>query len=400
VSSSTLLVLIDHFRAALVEFDPLLHSGEECGALVEALAVAEKACAAVRVRAAARAGACGVHKERGFAETSDWLARVAGTSSSSAKSALDTAAALSEMPEVSAAVDAGELSMAQATELVKTEASCPGSVAELLATAKASSLKTLKDQARERRQRVMSPEELYAAQRRAREFRYWRTALGTVAFRGELPPDVGVPIMNRLDAETDRLWQRAWSSAKATSGTGKSTAPEMESRRALAADAFVRLVETGGKGKAQQADLVVVCDLRAYRRGHAHDGEPCHVVGGGPIPVSVARELGRDAFLKAVLHDGTRIDTIAHFGRRSSAVLRTALMLGTPPGFPGVTCSHPSCDRSYGLERDHIDPVANGGPTSFDNLGWLCKPHHRAKTQRDRKAGLLRRQPSLSARRE
>jgi hypothetical protein len=30
-----------------------------------------------------------------------------------------------------------------------------------------------------------------------------------IGFAGELPPEVGIPIMNRLDAETDRLWQRA-----------------------------------------------------------------------------------------------------------------------------------------------------------------------------------------------
>ena len=79
---------------------------------------------------------------------------------------------------------------------------------------------------------------------------------------------------------------------------------------------------------ADRADLVIVCDLEAWRRGHAHDGEPCHIIGGGPIPVSLAKELGQDAFLKAVLHTGTELHTIAHFGRRWPAKLRTALELG------------------------------------------------------------------------
>ena len=38
---------------------------------------------------------------------------------------------------------------------------------------------------------------------------------------------------------------------------------------------------------------------------------------------------------------------------------------------------------------DHIDPVANQGPTSYENLAARCYPHHREKTDRDRAAGLL-----------
>ena len=390
-----LVELVRAFRAAVVAFDPGVYSGEDCAAVVEELAVAEKACAAARVRAATRAGACGAHRERGFAEVSDWLARVSGCSSGSAKAALDTAAALREQTEVKAALDGGELSMAQAQELVKTEASCPGSAAGLLGVAKEQSLKALKEQARDRRVRVVDPEELHAAQHRARAFRHWRTALGTIGFSGELPPEVGLPIMNRLDAETDRLWKQAHRLAKAIPAAGAAMLPAesvsaAERRSALAADAFVRLVETGGKGKVHSADLVIVCDLQAYRRGHAHEGEPCHLIGGGPIPVSMARELGKDAFLKAVLHTGVEIHTIAHLGRKTSAVLRTALTLGAPPLFEGITCAVEGCDRSHQLEQDHFDPVANGGMTSFGNLGPKCKPHHRVKTERDRKAGLLR----------
>jgi hypothetical protein len=402
-----LLGLVEGFRAALVGFDPEVYSGEDCAVLVEALASAEKACAAARVRAAARAGACGAHRERGFADPSDWLGRVAGTSTSAAKAALDTAAALEELPAAKAALDSGELSMAQAHELVRTEAACPGSAAELLAVAAGQSLRALKEQARDRRHRAVSPEELHAAQHRARAFRHWRTALGTIGFSGELPPEVGLPIVNRLDAETDRLWRlsRVEANAAATAGAAGSPAGNRaaevqatlgiaavsvaERRSALAADAFVRLVETGGKSKARQADLVIVCDLQAYRRGHAVDGEPCHLVGGGPIPVSLARELGRDAFLKAVLHDGTAIHTIAHFGRKTSAVLRTALTLGAPPLFDGITCSVSGCDRRLGLEQDHIDPVANGGPTAYRNMGPLCWLHHQMKTEEDRRAGRL-----------
>lgn len=51
--------------------------------------------------------------------------------------------------------DIGELSLAQARELVRTEAECPGSAADLLDVAKQNSLKTLKEQARDRRVRAI-----------------------------------------------------------------------------------------------------------------------------------------------------------------------------------------------------------------------------------------------------
>lgn len=134
-------------RATLDEFQPEQHSGDDCAVLVEELATLEKVCVAARVRAAAHAGACGMPKERGFADVSDWMARASGSAASSAKAALDTAAALEEHAEARAALESGELSLAQARELVRTEAECPGSAADLLDIARQNSLKTLKEQA-------------------------------------------------------------------------------------------------------------------------------------------------------------------------------------------------------------------------------------------------------------
>jgi hypothetical protein len=375
-------------RAALIGFSPEGLSGEGCAVVVEELATTEKVCAVARVRAAARAGECGVHREWGFADVADWMGRAVGSTAGAAKAALDTVAAVSQQPEVTAALVAGEVSLAQARELVRTEAVCPGSTADLLEVARREGLRSLKEEARERRARAIDPEELHRLQHSAKSFRHWRTSLGMVAGSFELPPEIGVPLISRLEAETDRAWQEAKQSTKGES-------PEPLRRATIAADAFVRVVSSGGKGKAHRADLVIVCDLRAYRRGHADPGEPCHIVGGGPIPVSVVRELERDAFLKAVVHDGVKIDTIAHFGRRVPAVLRTALELGAPPEFDGNTCRARGCDRRFHLQQDHIDPVANGGKTALENQQPLCWVHHQMKTEEDRRAGLLGARPRL-----
>jgi hypothetical protein len=390
--TESLLSLVRGLRTALVSFQPEECSGEECVVLVEELAALEKVSAAARVRAAARVGDCGAHRDRGFADVSDWMARATGSTAGAVKAALETAAALESQPEAKAALDSGELSFAQARELVRTEAVVPGSTEVLLEVAKGQSLRTLKDRARDCRVRSIDPEELHGRQHAAMHHRTWTTALGTIAYAGELPPEYGIPFTSRLDAETDRLWLKAHQEAsQETAGDRHAAEPEIR-RSKLAAMAFVRMMENGGgKGKADRADLVIVCDLGAWRRGHAHDGEPCHIVGGGPIPVSLAKDLGRDAFLKAVLHTGTEIHTIAHFGRRYPAVLQTALNLGAAPEFNGNVCAAPGCDRRYHLQRDHIDPVGNGGLTTYTNHQPLCPPDHRLKTEQDRKAGLLHR---------
>jgi hypothetical protein len=325
-----LLLAARALRDALTGFEPALVSGRDCAQVVEELARTEKACAAARARAAARAADCGAHTQRGFADPADWLARRSGQSRGEAQSALATAHAVDD---------------------------CPATKAALLAGA--------------------DPEQLHDKQRAARRFRHWRDELGLVCFTGALSPEVGLPFINRLEAETDRQYREA-----------KRNGPA-QAREAHAADALAALVTGRGKGRVASADLVVVCDLAAYRRGHVHPGETCQLMAGGPIPVGLARRLGQDAFLKAVVHDGVAIHTVAHFGRRIPAELRTALELGSPPDFDGVSCIEAGCDRRYHLEWDHVNPLANGGATCYDNLKPRCWPHHRDKTERDRLAGLL-----------
>ena len=292
-----------------------------------------------------------------------------------ARAALNTVVQLEGCPATRDALAAGEVSLAQAAEIT----SVPEHEVELLQVARSSGLRPVKDTARKRRLAGIDPEELHAKQHAAREFVHWKDELGMIRFRGALPPVVGVAFVNRLGVQTDREWRAARRDKRD------------EPRAALAADAFVRMVADGGAtGKSRAADVVLVVDSRAYRRGHAHPGEPCHVVGGGPLPVSVVREQIDDAFLKVVLHDGVDIQTVAHHGRRRSAELQTALELGSAPEFDGVMCAESGCHRTYGLQWDHVDPCANGGLTSLANLKPLCTPHHVEKTERDRNAGLLR----------
>jgi hypothetical protein len=267
---------------------------------------------------------------------------------------------------------AGELSLAQAHDIVRAERACPGSEGRLVELTRTSAPGSAREAARKTVLEAMDVAELARHQRRARDAHHWRDELGMVRLDATLRPEFGVGIVNRLDAETDRLWR-----------AGKQRG-ELEPRAAYAADALVALLsESGGTRPGLRAEVVFVTDGRA-----------AHIIGGGPVPVSVAfQAAAQGAFVKILHHDGVKVDLVAHVGRHRPAVLRTVLELGPPPGFEGVVCAEPGCDKRYGLEWDHVDPVANGGLTSYDNLVARCWVHHQEKTERDRKAGLLKGAP-------
>jgi len=292
------------FRQSFAGFEPELLSGADCAALAEELAAAVKAGEAALLLASARAVACGAHKERGFSDGAAWMARQVGGTTGQARQALEAAAGLKDCPDTQTALLAGQVSLAQAAEIVKTESETPGAEAELLELARNSDLAQLRDKAREHRQANTDVGELHRQQLRARHFRHWRDRLGMICFTGALPPETGVPFINRLELAA----QRARRAVHQAGG-------ERERFEAYAADALAAMAVGEGPARSARADLVIVCDIFAWRRGHAHPGEVCQVIGGGPIPVELAHELGKDAFLKAVLHYGVAIHTVKHFGR-------------------------------------------------------------------------------------
>jgi hypothetical protein len=364
------------FRKSCTALDPELLSGDDCLALHDELAVAVKAGQAALLLLSARAVACGAYKQTGFNDGAAWMARQVGGTTGQARQALETAAGLVDCPGTRLALLDGELSLGQAAEIVRAESETPGAEAELLEFARKSDLAQLRDKAREHRQSNTDVNELHRQQLKARHFRHWRDPLGMVCFQGALPPETGVPFINRLVLAAQRARRDV-----------QQNGAQRERFEAYAADALAAMATGEGPARSARADLVIVCDVLAWRRGHAHPGEVCQLIGGGPVPVELAHELGKDAFLKAVLHDGVEIHTIKHFGRHFPAELRTALDLGPVPAFTGAQCGQ--CGSRFGLEYDHVNPVANQGETSLGNVQALCWDDHQAKTERDRQAGLL-----------
>jgi hypothetical protein len=367
-------------RRELARFEPGEFSGADCARLAEELAVTEKACASAGLLAAARATQAGAHRERGFKDGAAWLARQSGTTGSQAREALQTAQRLADCPDTKEALRAGDISIAQAQEITRAESETQGAERDLLPLARQSDLSQVRGHARQHRQVHVDPAALRRRQLQLREFRHWQDRDGMVRGSFALPPETGLPFVRRVEADAVRRRRAA-----------RAAGQNVERFETCAADALAGLI--AGAGGAEQSkrpgpvELVLVCDLFAWRRGHTHPGETCHIIDGGPIPPEVAKELAQDAFVKVVLHDGINIHTIKHLGRHLPAALRTALDLGPVPEFTGRECV--DCGSRWGLEYDHVNPVANQGPTEYANLKARCYKDHQIKTEQDRKAGLL-----------
>ena len=381
------LAVLDAAAALLDElgrFEPGELTGSDCARVVGILVRTKNACAAAIATAGHRAVQSGVAQSSGFKDGAAWMASQAGSTPVQARQELEAVKQLEEMPETKAAFVSGEISPSQMVEIAQSEAATPGVERTLLGVARDGDLSKLREKAREERQARTPVEDLHEAQQQARYFRHWKDRLGMVCGQFALPPEVGVPFIHRIEAGTPRARTRH----RQTRPAG---APDQK-WEAYAADALVEMFsESGGPKRAPRAEVIFVISLEAYRRGHVHadEGEVCHILGGGPIPVQVIREMERDAAVKLVLYDGVEIQKVKHLGRYRPAELETALLLGPAPHFPGRRCDHPGCGSRFGLQFDHIDPVANDGPTSMENLQALCWSHHQEKTDRDRKAGLL-----------
>jgi len=104
---------------------------------------------------------------------------------------------------------------------------------------------------------------------------------------------------------------------------------------------------------------------------------PGQLAGYGPIPAAVARELASDAQWKRFITE-PQTGNLLDFGRESyqpPQQLKDFLIARDR------TCRFPGCRRSALLsDLDHAQSWESGGRTSAENIGALCRRHHRLKT--------------------
>jgi hypothetical protein len=104
---------------------------------------------------------------------------------------------------------------------------------------------------------------------------------------------------------------------------------------------------------------------------------PADLAGYGPITAGMARDLAADADWRRVLTDpdtGTVLDVGRTTHQPPASLVRHLTVRDQHCRFPGCTTPAAACDL------DHTVPFPRG-TTSSDNLGALCRRHHRMKHQ-------------------
>jgi hypothetical protein len=312
------------------------------------------------------------------------VSRVTGTPVGHAKATIALGNNLKAAPELGAALQTGAVSAEQAVHIASAEASVPGATEELVKTANSEPFHVFKDAARKLKLEAEQHNGLATRQHAARAARHYADELGMTHIHLTLEPFAATPIVNRAEADAERLYKTARK-------TGQTEAFE-----AYLADAFVEMLSGTGKGRASRPELVVLIDYDTIKNGwKLTPGGISKIPGVGPIDPQDAQEVAQDAFINAVLVDGADLRHFKRFSRHVPPEIKVALELGTAPAFDGPVCC--GCGNRFRPERDHLEPVAAHGPTSYSNLKWKCNPCHVAKTEADRKAGKLTPRPPPDA---
>ena len=397
----TLRSVAETLRTEIAGFEPELVSGSDAAEVLEAFAEIGKLADAGTLLAARRVESSNVWRKVGHRSAAAHVAETTGTGLGPAITTLEAARQLGSLPATDEALRDGRLSESQVKEIAGAAAVQPGAEQELVDAAGRQPMSVLKLRCRRVKATGSDQHAAYQAIHRGRYLRNWTDGDGAVRFDARLTPDEGARLTAAVKQETDRLV------------TESRRAGVNEPRKALAADALVRLVCGGspvaaesngsnssngsngsgrsngsastrapsrrgrGTGPAASGPNTMVhvrVDYDALVRGHLEEGELCEIPGIGPIPVEVAQRLAVDSILSVLVTDGVDVTAVAHAGRTIPAPLRRALLERDQ------TCCVPGCDVREALEIDHIHPVAEGGITAIENLVRLCHWHHYLKT--------------------
>jgi hypothetical protein len=322
----------------------------------------ERLAVAIRGRAARRVED-GVHwKTAGHPSAAHWLADCTGTSVGAAARALGTEHRLEELPDTAAAFRAGELSEDQAASIAQAAALDRSAERRLLEAARGGgSFRKLRDQCRDAAVRARDDRNHAQHLHESRAVNVWTDTFDG-AFRADvrLAPDEGAWVKSALEHKTSELFDAA------------RRAGRLEPRAAYMADALVALLR--GDAPLKEPEVRVEGDLAAFERGYCEAGERMELIGIGPIPVTMARNLLQDARITILSREETEITRITSPKRTIPAALRRWLERAYP------RCGHLGCGSSERLQIDHIIAIEDGGPTEKGNLWRLCPYHHKLKT--------------------
>lgn len=198
---------------------------------------------------------------------------------------------------------------------------------------------------------------------------------GTATTRATASPDPRGPVGQRADrgdhdgSNPQELTARGHRTSPGgiDAPAGAFVFPSLAQQRA---DALVHLTSGSEVGHTRSSEApAVTSELVIHVRGDRNT-----LADGTPIADHAVTRLLPAAFISLLITDAKRNPIDASPRRRTPTRRQRRVVDGRNP-----TCSHPGCEARIFLQYDHIEPYAQGGPTTLENLRRLCGPHNRAR---------------------
>ena len=329
--------------------------------LMRSASEAESRVAAYRSRVAAE-----YSRRMGRHNAEKTLREVTGKSTRGARTEIETANGLRDLPDTRRAFENGEITPDHAKTIVKTSERVEIDEQELVDKARKQPVDTFARTARQHERQRTEDDGASRLETQKRMRRAWiRTDRddGMTVLYGRFDPITGAWIKNALSTRTDQLWR----------AEHRNTRPSTEQRMADALADLICRPDPGaepstanGKGRWGGATLFIKADYDTIAR---QLGYPT-LADGTPLPLEELKRLACDAGVVPAFFDGKGQPLWVGRQRRLATRAQRRALYARDQGCVGCGLDPDWC------QAHHITYWENGGPTDIDNLTLLCSRCH------------------------
>ena len=297
-----------------------------------------------------------------------WLNWKCGIDMGAAREKVRTAHALTNLPNIAAAMQRGELSYAKVRAL--TRVACPNTENTLLTYALHGTAEHVERIVRDFR-RCKEVEELgrEAQQQASRKVSWFYDSDGMLNIKARLPAEAGQMFIKAMNAACEEISAPEVSAETPNVKFRLDPPTRKADALALVAETFLAQGAAALKG-GDRNQIVVHVDAETLRDSAAGR---CHFEHGPSMAAETARRLSCDCSIVPMIEsaDGEPLN----IGRKSRTI---------PPAIQRALnardhgcCRFPGCPNTRYLDGHHIQHWAHGGETKLSNLVSLCRFHHR-----------------------
>lgn len=296
-----------------------------------------------------------LYRTEGARNTGEYVSGLLHISKWKARRWIEAAHALEHLPRISAALEAGSLSLDKTVEL--TRFATTQTEMKLVAWARKVTVGCIRERGDEA---VARPKEDIEAAHQNREFKFWWHDHG-LYFDGFMPGEQATAFVEAVDRLAHELPEDPDSLPALFEGQ---EAPSMDQRRL---DALVLLTTSSGNSSTATPTVVVHVPAEVLA-GHGGNG----IVENGPVlDGELVRMLACDSRIQAAVDDAEGHPLGVGDEHRTPPRWLRRMVLKRD----GHTCTFPGCGMKRFLHLHHIVPWPKG-PTEYWNLVTVCQVHH------------------------